>query len=145
MSKYSVEEVRLAARVCGGKVGDMLDAYAERIKADARPVAQGEVVAGARIRRIDGAVVYDLALTPAGELLPDGLHQFYTTPPAQPRAVPDGWSITPEPNPLGGKNAMCLRDPSGRSALFGAFSEEVVVRDFLAALLAAAPSQGEPA
>lgn len=34
MSEYSVEEVRLAARVCGGKVGDMLNAYAERIEAD---------------------------------------------------------------------------------------------------------------
>jgi hypothetical protein len=62
----------------------------------------------------------------------------------QVRELPEGWSITPEPNPLGGKNAMCLRDPSGRASVFGTFSEEVVARDFLAALLAAAPSPGEP-
>ena len=108
MTEYSVEEVRNAARLLDGLSRRMLNDYAgllERIKADARPVAQGEAVAGARIRRIDGAVVYDLALTPAGELLPDGLHQFYTTPPAQPRAVPaervvDGWVLVPrEPTP----------------------------------------------
>jgi hypothetical protein len=58
--------------------------------------------------------------------------------------VPDGWRITPERNPLGGKSAMRLHAPDGRSALFGTFSEEVLARDFLN-LLAAAPSQPEDA
>lgn len=44
--KYTAEEVRAMAKMVGDEflphAGLMLTAYAERIKADARPVAQGE-------------------------------------------------------------------------------------------------------
>jgi hypothetical protein len=57
--------------------------------------------------------------------------------------VPEGWSVTPERNPLGGKPAMRLRAPDGRSGLYGSFSEEVLVRDFLTSLSPTPPQPEE--
>ena len=167
MSEYSAEEVRewkgiaessanLYTNMTGAhepwtKLAGMLADLLERIKADAQPVARSEAVAGARIRHIDGAVVYDLVLTPAGELLPDGLHQFYTTPPAQSRAVSDvravvdrflGWKLPDDFAPDAGITFTPSTFPHAwpiGTNLFTAAQAEQMFRY----VLAAAPSPGE--
>lgn len=84
----------------------------------------------------------DVPTVGAEKIQTQGKNDVMMPAPLASALVPDGWSITPEKNPLGGPQAMRLHAPDGRTALFGSFSEEVLTREFLA-MLAAAPKRGE--
>jgi hypothetical protein len=131
-----------------GADGDNVDDVFAKAKALAQN-AQGEVVADA-IYGADGLrdklieLFYRERSSEDDATLADQVIALLPDRHAERARVPEGWRITPERNPLGGKSAMRLHAPDGRSALFGTFSEEVLARDFLN-LLAATPSQPEDA
>lgn len=99
-SEWTAKQVRKQAHLedlsaSNSKTGDMLTAFAERIKADEGACEKAAVIW--QYRRTSDAQWLDCDELDADAWKQTGLHEvrkLFTHPPTQPCAVPDGWRET---------------------------------------------------